>query len=309
MSDITKAPLIKWSGSKRKQAPQIVDTFPRVIDTYFEPFVGGASVLHEVLNRVYEGDMEVKKFICSDLNKDLISIWDKFQNNPNELFDYYCKQRETLFKYSGLNSYDDKIDKEHIKAASVFYYEERDRFNHMEKDNPERGCLFFWITKTCFNGLIRYNPKGYFNVPFHVGGGLGQSPENLEKVMEAWTEVMKDQKIFFLNESYECSFAEATNKDIIYMDPPYANFEGMYFLSGFDSNKFFKLIDNLNERNIKWFLSYDGKTGDDDRTEQIPVKYSNHIYINSGASNFKKLKSKSVGTNPYDIVYDSLYIS
>ena len=127
--------------------------------------------------------------------------------------------------------------------------------------------------------------------------------------MEAWTEVMKDQKVFFLNESYECSFAAATNKDIIYMDPPYANFEGMYFLSGFDSKKFFKLIDNLNERNIKWFLSYDGKTGDDDRTEQIPVKYSNHIYINSGASNFKKLKSKSVGTNPDDIVYDSLYIS
>lgn len=310
MSDIIKSPLIKWSGSKRKQAPQIVDYFPKKIHTYFEPFLGGGSVFHEVLNQVYEGSLQVDKFVCSDLNEDLINVWKVFLKDSNKLFDYYCKQREILFSYSGLSSYDDKIDKEHIKAASKFYYEERERFNHMDKNDPERALLFFWITKTCFNGLIRYNPKGHFNVPFHVGGGLGQSPENLEKVINGWKEVMKGQNIEFVCDSYENIIKNAKQFDVVYMDPPYANFVGMYYLSGFDKEKLFYELYCLNSTGVNWYLSYDGKTGDDDRTENVPHNlYSKHVYINSGASNFKKLKSKSVGTSANDIVYDSLYIS
>lgn len=40
-----KTPFIKWTGSKRKQAPYIVSQFPKEINTYYECFVGGASVL------------------------------------------------------------------------------------------------------------------------------------------------------------------------------------------------------------------------------------------------------------------------
>ena len=309
MTFTTKAPLIKWAGSKRKQAPQIVDTFPGKVNTYYEPFLGGGSVFHEVLNRVYDGEMTVNKFVCSDINRDLINFWNHFKDNSNKILDYYCKEREQLFKYSGLSSYDSKIEKENITAASKFYYEERDRLNHMDIKDPERPYLFFWITKTCFNGLIRYNSKGDFNVPFHVAGGLGQTPDNLEKVIDAWSEVMIQQDITFICESYDKILEFSHKGDVVYMDPPYSNFGGMYFVNGFDKDKFFECIENLNDNQVKWFLSYDGKTGEDDRTEKISVKYSNHIYINSGASNFKKLKSKSVGTNPDDLVYDSLYIS
>lgn len=42
-------PVIKWSGSKRTQAGDILAWFPKEIDTYYEPFCGGASVLRRLL--------------------------------------------------------------------------------------------------------------------------------------------------------------------------------------------------------------------------------------------------------------------
>lgn len=50
-------PAIKWSGSKRSQAEEILKRFPRQINTYYEPFCGGCSILRRLL----DGDIEVKK--------------------------------------------------------------------------------------------------------------------------------------------------------------------------------------------------------------------------------------------------------
>ena len=83
------APFIKWTGSKRPQAKAIVDLFPKNIDTYYECFLGGGSVMHEVMNRVLKGEMKVNKFICSDLNSDLIGIWNLFKNNRDEYEEVY----------------------------------------------------------------------------------------------------------------------------------------------------------------------------------------------------------------------------
>jgi hypothetical protein len=55
--------LIKWTGSKRRQAKQIVAQFPRKIATYYEPFLGGGSVLYELLG----SDIEVGRFEVSDI--------------------------------------------------------------------------------------------------------------------------------------------------------------------------------------------------------------------------------------------------
>ncbi len=61
--------LIKWTGSKRRLAKQIVAKFPRRIATYYEPFLGGGSVLYELLGT----DIEVGRFECSDICEPLIA--------------------------------------------------------------------------------------------------------------------------------------------------------------------------------------------------------------------------------------------
>jgi DNA adenine methylase len=50
MSSNKKQPVIKWSGSKRSQAEEIIKFFPKNINTYFEPFCGGASVFRSLIN-------------------------------------------------------------------------------------------------------------------------------------------------------------------------------------------------------------------------------------------------------------------
>ena len=77
-----------------------------------------------------------------------------------------------------------------IKKCQVLYYQQREKLNSLDFDDSERPYIFYWITRTSFNGLIRYNPKGKFNSPFHVAGRFGITPEELQSVFEAWGNVM-----------------------------------------------------------------------------------------------------------------------
>ena len=72
-------PVIKWSGSKRHQADNIISYFPRHIETYYEPFCGGASVARALME---SKEITVDNFILSDLNEDLINLWWEITLNP-----------------------------------------------------------------------------------------------------------------------------------------------------------------------------------------------------------------------------------
>ena len=72
-------PFIKWSGSKRSQAKEILKHFPRKIDTYYEPFCGGASMLFALMK---SDDIEVKKYHISDINEDLYSLLISLKQQP-----------------------------------------------------------------------------------------------------------------------------------------------------------------------------------------------------------------------------------
>lgn len=313
MVQISSAPLIKWSGSKRFQAKAIVDYFPKKIDTYYECFLGGGSVLHELLNRIAEGKIQCQNIVCCDLNKDLISIFNIFLKDRKSLFDYYCKQREELVRRSGFNEEHEKIfTREHVNNCQSLYYENRDKYNNMDKDDPERPYLFYWLTRTCFNGLIRFNPKGHFTASFHVGGRLGIKPNELQDVFDAWGYVMDkmDGRIEFINDSFHNVVKTACHGDVVYMDPPYENTPGLYFAEEFSTDLLYKTIKDIEWNGANVLLSYDGFTGDDDRTANVPKEiYKYHTYVKSGRSSFKLLKSNSAGQSKVDDVSDSLYLS
>ena len=63
-------PITRWTGSKRYQAPIIVDRFPKEVNTYFESFIGGGSVLGEYLVRLDGGNYKCNSIVCSDTNTD-----------------------------------------------------------------------------------------------------------------------------------------------------------------------------------------------------------------------------------------------
>ena len=155
-----------------------------------------------------------------------------------------------------------------------------------------------FLDRTCFNGLIRYNKNGEFNSLFHINRG-GIKPNTLEKIIIEWSELLNNHNVEFKMLTYQ--WIRPKENDFLYLDPPYANTNGMYN-NNFDNNRFFNCLNNIN---CKWALSYDGKSGNEDNTFEVPKHlYDEHYYLSSGNSSFKRLKE----TDKNAMVYESLYI-
>lgn len=283
-------PIIKWTGSKRFQSTEIVDNFPKNINTYYELFLGGGSVLGEYLTRLESNEYKCDRIICSDTNIDLINIWKLIKDSPEFFIEEYTKL------YNIFSNFKNDNDKK------KFYIEIRDKYNMYRKNNldfPERYIYFNWLLRNCFNGLVRYNKYGDFNTSCHFSRN-GIKPDKLEKIIEEWTILLNKHNVEFYCQSY-LEFKEFNKNDLIYMDPPYANDGGMYDFDSFDNNEFF---DWLRTVNCKYLLSYDGKSGEVNNTFEVPKNvYDEHKYIYSSQSSFKRIVK-----NEYVDVFDSLYI-
>ena len=283
-------PVIKWSGSKRSQAKQIVDLFPKRIETYYEPFCGGCSVMRQLLNTIEAGgDIACKHLICSDLNEYLISLWQLIKSNPEVVADSYEKHWESL------NKTDDK-------ALKRTYFEQiRKEFNTSHKPTD-----FMFIMRTTTNGMPRFNQNGEFNNSFHITRD-GIHPAKLRKIIIEWSFLLNKYNVEFKNGSYKDILRNVTANDFVYMDPPYANTKGMYF-GRFNQQEFFQFVYELPS---PWMLSYDGISGKIDNTFPVPeTLYDKHYYIRSGNSSFKRTIGKSKiasSTKVYILNIDNIY--
>ncbi len=263
-------PVIKWSGSKRSQSKQIKSYLPDTFNTYFEPFIGGGSMLYAIQPQIA---------VCGDICKPLIDLWNQIKSNPNELVEAY-RSRWTRLQEEGY----------------TVYYEIRDAFN---RDQRPEDLLF--LSRTCVNGLIRFNSNGEFNNSLHHTRP-GIAPERLEKIIIDWSSHI--QCADFKAGDYRESSNAAQKGDLIYLDPPYFHTRGRYY-GTIDYEEFLSYLDDLNSRGIKYMLSFDGTRGDADYTVDLPTElYKRHEMIPSGNSSFKKVMDKQSQQ-----VHESLYLN
>lgn len=268
--------LIKWTGSKRYQAEQIVKYFPKEINRYLEPFAGSCSILWEVMNN---SDIQVNSYIVSDLNLDLINLWNEVKQHPYKLsIDY-------KFLWEELNSLKDE-------TRNSFWYKIRDEFNEFRESS-----LFLFINRTSYNGLVRYNANGDFNTSFHFSRN-GIEPSKLSEIIFKWSEMLNINNVIFNEEHYINVIGGKS--DFIYLDPPYSDSSSMYF-GKIDYDELFNYLIFVKS---KWALSFDGFRGDESRIYDVPQSlYKNHILIPAGKSSFSKLKGSDVE------VRESLYLN
>lgn len=266
-------PVIKWSGSKRSQAKDIVNLFPKM-ETYYDPFLGGGSIMREVLERNL-----AKRCVCSDLDANLIGLWIMIRENPEKVLEHYSSLWEELNK-------DNDLDRK-----KKYFAEIRNRLNVYH--NP---LDFMFIMRTCTNGMPRYNKNGEFNNSFHVTRN-GIEPKRLAPIIKYWHSII--QNVEFVCCSFE--FIRPSKDDFVYIDPPYANTKGMY-QGGFRNDKLFEWVRSLP---CRYAMSYDGVSGRENKIYDVPSDlYHQHILLKSGNSSFKRV----IGKDRSAMVYESLYM-
>ena len=266
----TFPPVIKWTGSKRTVAPLLAENFPQS-ENYFEPFVGGGAMMPYA---------RAGKGYASDIIPELIELWKNIKENPEVVASEYERRWRNL-----------------QEEGFEVYYRVRDSFN------STRNCYdFLFLTRTCVNGMIRYNDKGEFNNSFHLSRP-GIHPDSLKTILFQWKEII--QKIEFLNVDYRECLEKARMGDFVFLDPPYGGTKSRYTQTEFVLDDFYKELDRLNSLGVKWMLTFDGKAGDRTYSFAPPSEVYKYQYsINTGNSAFSRLMDRKK-----DVIHESVYLN
>lgn len=223
-------PPIKSQGIKTKLVPWIKQIIPEENGRWIEPFLGTGVVAF---------NMGYKNAILNDTNPHIIKLYQEIQKGiitPQIVKNYLQKEGEIL-KRAGDNGY------EHFRFI-------KDRFN--KKPN---SLDFIFLSRAGFNGMMRFNKKGEWNIPFC------KKPERfaqsyITKIVNQVTRVSYIIKPEWLlsNKQFSEIIPLAEKGDLIYCDPPYY---GRYvdYYNGWNEADEELLFNQLRETNAKFVLS------------------------------------------------------
>jgi DNA adenine methylase len=267
-----------YQGSKRNIASDILQYFPSSINTLFEPFAGSAAISIAAAMRG-----RAKRFYINDLNKALVDLLKKIVEEPEIIADQY----KTLWTSQ-------------LDNPRLYYDDIREKFNL-----TGRSDYLLYLLARCVKGSIRYNANGEFN----------QSPDNRRKGMRPKT--MRENilgvshllkgKLIFSSKNYRDVLELSTPDDLVYMDPPYQGVCGnrdTRYLAGIQFCEFVAELEELNNKSIKFIISYDGRTGEKMHGKKLPDHLElTHIEIEAGRSSQETLLGRNAST------VESLYLS
>ncbi len=175
-------PPLKWAGGKRWQIPHLHTYWTRENHRRLvEPFCGGLAVTL---------GLQPQRALLNDVNPHLINFY------------RWLKRRLTI-----------SIKMENRESQ---FYRHRERFNDLLKsgksETKEAASLFYYLNRTGYNGLCRFNRSGEFNVPFGSYKHINYCRDfgAYKPMLENWE---------FSNSSFE--YLELDRDDFVYADPPY----------------------------------------------------------------------------------------
>jgi len=252
-------PFLKWVGGKTQIIEQVISSFPSEMNNYYEPFLGGGSVLLALLDNVSKGKIKINGNIyASDANQNLIHLYKNIQSRCDEVILEIKKIIEEFntCREDGVNREPNTIQ-EATSSKESYYYWIRKRYNELQKtDTVICSAMFIFLNKTCFRGMYREGPNG-FNVPY--GNYKNPSVFDEKHIIEI-SKLIRDVK--FSSSSFTEALKLVNEKDFVYLDPPYAP-ENLKSFVGYTSEGFkiehhkelFKLVNELRVKNVKLLMS------------------------------------------------------
>jgi DNA adenine methylase len=204
-------PPLKWAGGKRWQVPHLEPLYDRFRDRRLvEPFCGGLAVTTGLMPQ---------RALLNDVNPHLINFYRWLKKGMSISFP--------------------------MANEAVHFYQARDRFNKLleggKGKTSEAAGLFYYLNRTGFNGLCRFNSSGLFNVPFGRYATIGYRDHFFEykAAFVNWD---------FTNTDFER--IQVDDSDFIYADPPYDVEFTHYSKGGFDWDE--------QERAAEWLSRHKG---------------------------------------------------
>lgn len=272
-------PILKYRGGKAREIPNFVSFLPAAYDTYYEPFVGGGAVFFH---------LAPAKAVISDVNERLIQFYKELKDDPvgvrqqlDELRRLY-EDNQRKYEYLKQLSPTERVENENEQL----YYSMRDMFNRKTPYHYSEGVVYFFINKTAYSGMIRFNALGEYNVPF------GRYKHIADTITEEHTELLRRTDIMLGD--YSKSFEMATDKDFMFLDPPYdCTFHdyGNQQELDFGEEQHRKLAADFRNLSCKALMVI-GKTA---LTEELYREYVKSEYMKSYAVNIRnRFKSEAV---------------
>lgn len=269
---------IPYQGSKRNLADQILRFFPDNFDRLVEPFAGSAAMT--IASAFY---FKANRFVINDINEPLINLWENIIENPKLIIKHYHDI------WHGQHGNEEE-----------YYYQIRERFN----DTRQPEYLLFLLAK-CVKAAVRYNTQGQFNQSPDKRR-LGRNPQMMRDDILRVSQLLKGKTECY-SQDYQNILDLATDNDLVYMDPPYQGTGvngGFNYAGNIEFDNFVVSLFDLNNRNVPFILSYDGRTGNKTYGNPLPQNLNlTKIEINAGRSSQATLLSRN------EITYEALYLS
>lgn len=227
-------PVLKYRGGKSREIPRFLQYVPNDFDRYIEPFFGGGALYFY---------LESKNAIINDVNERLMLFYRQLRDNYPEIrvqldeIQQIYEANQAEYKKLKANSPDVRVP----NANEELYYEMRNRFNHPDNVYLD-GVVYFFINKTAYSGMIRYNNNGEYNVPF------GRYPNfNTQLVTEQHSRLLQGAELYSLD--YKSIFDMASVNDFIFLDPPYDcvfnDYGNIDMMNGFDEAEHRRLAEDF----------------------------------------------------------------
>ena len=269
MKTIAK-PFIKWVGGKVQLIEQLEAKLPADFDnwdnaTYIEPFIGGGAMLFYMLQQ----HPNIKRAVINDINPDLITCYRTVRDNVELLIPAL---RDIQAEYHALSD---------MEAKREMFMAVRQSYNEKNLDPIENTVKFFFLNRTCFNGLYRVNKRGLYNVPW---GKYIQPQICDEYTLRTDSELLK--RVEILEGDFEDTLSYAQGNTLFYFDPPYRPLSDTSSFNDYTKDAF----NDDSQVRLKEFCDH--------------VNVDGHCFMLSNSD----CKGKNEADNFFEVLYANYYI-